>query len=260
MDSHGKKILDLVEDIYNIIEYPACWQGVLKKLAAYIPESKAALTIRNNRLEGIYVDRFKENKIYGFSMDAVNQYIMEYVREDVWIPVEAKCSVGEICRFSEHYDQKKLVDTVFYKEWLQPNNISDGIAVQLFKCENFRVVLNVFLPSGEYKAERLLEDLDLLLPHLLKACRLWMKRLDIVSVDNVNLHLENFKEKYDVTPAELDFLLCHIRFGSAKETAQELGITQHTAYTYTKRLKEKLGVASILQAVLLLDGYTHSFD
>jgi DNA-binding CsgD family transcriptional regulator len=260
MDSHGKRILDLVEDIYNTIEHPACWQSVLKKLVDYIPESKATLTIRNNESKSVCVDRFRENKAYGLGMKGINDYVSRYYREDAWIPIEAKCDVGEICRFSERLSRKELAATGFFKGWLQPNNISDGVAVQLFKCNDFRVVLNVFFPLGEYQEEELLHDLGLLLPHLRKACSLWMKNRGMISEENIDLHLEIFKEKYGVTPTELEFLLCHIRIGTAKETARKMGISQHTAYTYTKRIKEKLGVPSILQAVLLLDGYTHSFE
>lgn len=257
IDRKCKKILRLVEDIYKTVEHPACWQEVLQVLSEYIGDGKAALTIRDNTEKHIYVDRYKQNKVYGFSMDGLGEYITKYHLEDVWIPIEAKCGVGEICRFSTYLPVAELKKTTFYKEWLFTQNIMDGIALQIFKNKDIRIVLNVFFSSSTSQVNKLLQDIEILVPHFCQAAKLWMKSAGIDLGAGINYHQENFKKKYNITDRQLEYLLTHIRTGNNQKTADIMGIDVSTTYTYAKRIKEKLDVKSIASAKHLLEGFTN---
>jgi len=255
----SKRILCLIKKIYDTVEHPSCWQEVLKELSAYVSDGKAALTIRDNNEKHIFVDRYKENKIYGFSNEGMNAYMTKSYLDDVWVAVELASEVGEIRQFSNHIPINKLQETKFYKEWLLSEKIMDGISVQLFKNKDIRIVLNVFYGNKPLQINALLRDIEILMPFLLQATKFWMTDVGVILKGGLNSHSKKIINESKITKREWEFLITRIRTGSNSDTAKIMGITMNTVYTYTKRIHEKLNVGTFSQAALLLDGYTHKF-
>lgn len=258
MEKDCEQLLSLLEDVYETVHDPAHWNTVLTKLSSYVDKGKAALTARDNETGLVDGLDLAITKIVGIDNKLVGSYMNEVCFYDPWIPIEVDhdYTKNPVCLFSNCLEKEKLLKTDFYKHWLQKLNITDGIAVQVFKTEHFRVVLNVFFDDDSSSVQSLCKDIVKLAPHLNRAVSLWMTLNSEYLTPSQQLRTNSLIKTYGVTKRELQIVSSYFRWGNADRAATECNIQPDTVHKNVKIVKEKMGCKTPHSLWLKLLAYT----
>jgi len=258
MDKYCKQLLSSLDDIYETIEDPTHWHAVLTHLSSYVDKGKAALTVRDNETGFVDGLDLAITKIVGIDNDLIGLYVNEVCFYDKWLPFEISHDYSDnpICLFSDYLSKEELFETRFYKNWLQKLDITDGIALQVFKTEQVRVVLNVFFDDESSSIQKLYNDLVVLTPHLKRAISLWVSINTDYSSPKQKLRTKALMNAYGVTARELQIVSSYIRTGHAKVTAKEYKIKSDTVHTNVANVRRKMGCSNAQELKLKLLSYS----
>ncbi len=242
-------------DIYKASAVPVHWQAVLEKLSRYVRNGKSVLTRRSNIDGHIDVKNLLSSKIHNIEQEYVDKYIREIIYYDVWTPCEQKHQVGELCIFSENLPLDELQKTKYYRDWLAPQGINDGIAIQLYNTDIFRIVLNVLYDHESDNINALHNDLKILTPHLCQSVELWMASLEKDDSCYAVVNSDYLENKYDLTPREAEIANLTARLGTYKEIGDYLGLAESTIKSYCEFIKNKMGVRRKHDIMLIASGF-----
>ena len=217
-----KEQSEFILDIYKILIDDSYWQPLLEKLADYVDKGKACITSRSNNTGYVEGDFFIL-KTHCISDEFINKYFVEMQTIDSWILTEQLHDIGDVHLSSVGLEFSELEKTKYYQEWLKPQNITNSVRVQLFKTENYRIVLNVFFDKYTDGVDSLMEDLKTFTPHLSQAVEIWMQ--SIGSEQKSRNHF--FKEKYGLTDREIETVQTYF-INNRKTTAKNLNIEEST--------------------------------
>jgi len=259
MDIYCKQLFYLLEDIYETIEDPTHWNSVLTQLSSYVNKGKAALTVRDNETGFVDGLDLAITKIVGIENDLIGAYVNEICFYDEWLSFEINHDYSDnpICLFSNYLSKKELIETKFYKNWLQKLEIKDGIALQVFKSDKIRVVLNIFFDDDNESAiEKLCDDIVIVTPHLKRAISLWVSLNTNYYSPKQELRTKFLMNSYGVTARELQIVSSYIRTGHAKITAKEYKIKSDTVHTNVANVRRKMGCSNAQELKLKLLSYS----
>lgn len=253
-----KQLLDCISDIYQTVDDPTHWQAVLQRLSETVSGGKAAITIRDNKLGHIDLLDVQNTKHFGFS----NQYIEKVYSDEInlvnnWTDIEWKHELGELCIYHKHLPVNELKKTEFYKQWLEPQGLTDAVALQIFKNEYFRIVLTIKHNEAE-DSEVLLnlyKDLKVLSPHLCQATAIWMALSGIThnySIERYKGRTDYLIERYKLSKRELEVASALVRLSTIKKVANSLHVSQDTIKSHIKSVKKKMGLKTSHEMMLRL--------
>lgn len=239
-----EEINSFILKIYKTVNEDKYWTDVLKTISNFIPNSKVALTIRENKSGYPIMNAAMNFQLYNFNSKFVDQYIQHEYRNDVWLPVEQTLSVGQIGIFSELLEVSTLFQTEFYKSWLQPQKITDGIAIQLYKNQHTRVVLNLFFKKDPPQLQKLQNFLVLVKDHLSQAIQLKMghvNHLNEYAFENKTRYLQS---NYNLSKRELEVAIALYKYKHNQTVADNLHISLNTVKTHLKSIYKKMSISS----------------
>jgi len=244
--------LELIQMIYQTIEEQSLWILVLEKLKSYMHNGKASITIRSNTTGFVDTHDLFETRASGFEQSFINDYITSKYKIDTWIPIEAKHNTGEICLFSEHQSIEVLEKTAFYQQWLKPQKINDGIAVQLYKTASFRIVLNVFYQHNDDDVKRITFILQKLLPFLCQATSLSAKITGISDTENYEGRGRYLQKAYGLSDRESQVAYFYSLYNGSNEiVSTTLNISVNTVKSYLKNICQKMQLEKTKDLVAL---------
>ena len=136
----------------------------------------------------------------------------------------------------------KLLQTHFYKHWLKPIEISDGVAIQLFEAKNIRIVFKIFHDDNTDSVLDLCRDLEAVIPHLCLAATIHMKLLGINSDSEYRNQATQLEKKYAFTPREIEVATASVYLGTNKKIADALGIDESTVKKHIKSVLKKMNL------------------
>ena len=177
-------------------------------------------------------------------MEYIDQYIQEVYLFDVWNEIERGHNLGEVCIFSEHLKFSELEKTKYYKEWLKPQNIKDGIAIQLFKTEDYRIVLNVLFSDDKDGLNKLLADLKIYIPHLSQAVEIWMTSVGARETSPFQIKQHFLKETCGLTDREIAIAHAYMYIDNRNRIAEKFNISPETVKSSLYNVRQKLGGVS----------------
>lgn len=255
-DSRCNDLLEIVYDIYYTITCPPHWQAVFKKLSCYIPNSKCAITRRKNNENGhIDTETFMSAKTFRISKVYIDSYADWGMLIDIWTPIEASFNVGDLCIFSERLPLEELIKTEYYQKWLKPQGINDGISIQLYKNDEYRIVLNVFYNSKIGQEKELHELLRMITPHLCHSVSLWVTLLNNEKFCYSLIDTTYFRNRYGLSKRQAEIANLCVRIGSNKEIAEKLFISENTVKSHFKEIIRKMKVTSRQEVALIASGF-----
>ncbi len=234
----------LVADIYDASLDPSLWTGALEKMCAFVPAAVANIFIQDGVAK-------RANIGYSFGLEAAwnELYLTKYVKLNPVFPALLFCEVGEIFRSSNLIPAAQLAQTLFYREYLQPQGLGEVVGAVLEKCATscatFALILTGSLGQVDEKA---LQRVRLLIPHVQRAV-LVGKAGDppriAAEVQKAGLSPLTFPEliarQFRLTPTELAVMFTMIEFGGVPEAAKVLGLALPTLETRLLSIFAKTG-------------------
>ncbi len=257
--NNQQAILDTISDIYQTVYDPTHWQAVLQGLATRVNNGKAAITVRDNELGHIDLLDVLNTKTFGFSKKFIEQvYTDEINLMNNWVDIEYAHELGELCIYENHLALEELIQTEFYKLWLEPQNITGGVSIQIFRNQYFRIVLTI--KYNELKNSKalmkLFEDLKILSPHLCQATSFWMSLSGISDTpSHYKGRSEYLMKRYSLSKRELEVAAALVRLSTIKNVAESLYISENTVKYHIKVVKKKMGLKTSHEMMLRLFSY-----
>ncbi|PWQ94095.1 helix-turn-helix transcriptional regulator [Leucothrix arctica] len=238
-----KKLYELTSDIYKIGLDWSAWEGVLEYFASYVKNGKGSITVRQNSTFEIDIDNFYLTKTWNLGSESIDPYRRYLYKHDVWASLEYNNTEGKLCVFSDHLPKRELLQTRFYKEWLDPIGISDGVAIQLFETKKIRIVFKIFHDDNTEAVLDLCRDIEKVYPHLCKATEIHMKILGIGNGVDYQTQANQLKEKYGLTPKEIEVATASVYLGTNKKIAESLGVNESTIKKHIKSILKKMNLS-----------------
>jgi DNA-binding CsgD family transcriptional regulator len=232
----------LVADIYDASLDPSLWTGVLEKICTFVPAAISNIFVQDGVAKRADVG-------FDFRLQASWNalYLTKYVKINPTFPSLLFCDVGEVFCSSDIVPAVQMAQTIFYRDYLQPQGLGEAVGAVLEKsitrCAIFAVILTGSLGRVEEKS---LERVRLLIPHIQRAVFVGK------TVDPPRMAAENGKaalspltfpeliaRQFCLTPTELAVLFCMIELGGASEAAKVLGLAEATVKTHLSSILAK---------------------
>ena len=152
----------VIGDVYDAAIDPSLWQQALKSICAYVGGASAVLYWHDAATErGEALHLFNEAPSY------TRLYFEKYLPMNPMFPATAFIDEGVVVATGDIMPRSELVKTQFYKEWLKPQGIEDGLAVNLEKGTTRCSLVNIRTEAAATKTMR--HRLAMLVPHLQRA-------------------------------------------------------------------------------------------
>jgi DNA-binding CsgD family transcriptional regulator len=157
---------ELVDFIYAVLLGEGSWQQFLHKLAASIPNGKAALVMHGitNPGEG-YVPLSA-----GFDDAAIETYNAHYAALNLWQPPLSRRKVGVGIIDDELLPREELIKSEFFNDFLLPNEMPVAAAVKIGGDRRYSFSLATLSAQTDLQHKEAMADrLTDLAPHLRRA-------------------------------------------------------------------------------------------
>jgi DNA-binding CsgD family transcriptional regulator len=160
--SETVELSSVIGDIYDAAIDPSFWKQALASVTAFVRGSSAVLYWHDAaREQAQALHLFNENPEYN------RLYFEKYLPMNPMFPAATFVDVGVVMASGDIMPNEELVETRFYKEWIQPQGIVDSLAVNLEKGVTRTSLINVRteVPIDADMRQRM----ALLVPHLQRA-------------------------------------------------------------------------------------------
>lgn len=154
----------------------------------------------------------------------LQRYVESYAQHDILQPILMATPEGECAPAFAHLQRPEVQNSIFYREYLAPQNIIDNLAVNLIKQSGFaaHVALIRMAPASPFTPAEC-AALSLLVPHLRRAVYIQSRMIHAADQESARLafggvsrHVMLLTERYLV--AEIDpqlAVLLQLRVGDA---------------------------------------------
>lgn len=154
----------LVGEIYDATLDPSLWRPVLRKICAFVPSVSGHIFIQdaNNRYA---------NAIFDWGIDPVyfQSYLEKYARLNPFFPAAFFCEEGKIFSGYDIVPQAQFRRTRFYREWVEPQGVSNTLGAILDKSATSCAVLSLPQARDSPLSEAILARARLVVPHIRRA-------------------------------------------------------------------------------------------
>ncbi len=165
MTTESDTLSRVISDIYDAAIDPTLWQRALGNACTFIGGSSAVLywhDAATERSEALHL--FNDDPHY------TRLYFEKYLTMNPVFPAATFMEAGVLHTSNDLIPQAELVQTRFYREWIEPQGIVDAIAVNLEKGTARSSLLNIRMDAAYGPAdEPALHRMALLVPHFQRA-------------------------------------------------------------------------------------------
>lgn len=165
MASELIELSQVIGDIYDAAIDPTLWKHALRSSCAFVGGASAVLywhDAATERAEALHL--FNDDPYY------TKLYFEKYLPMNPVFPAATFMEPGIVHTTNDIIPQDELVKTRFYKEWIEPQGITDAIAVNLEKGIMRSSLLNFRMDKSYGMAdEKALRRTGLLVPHFQRA-------------------------------------------------------------------------------------------
>ena len=159
------ELSQVIADIYDAAINPALWVRALESACAFVKGSSAVLFWHDAaavRSEALYF--FNEDPHYN------KLYFEKYLPMNPMFPAATFVEAGVVSATNDIMPQDEFVKTRFYKEWVEPQGITDALAVNLEKGVTRTSLLNIRMDASYGLADdEARRRMGLLVPHFQRA-------------------------------------------------------------------------------------------
>lgn len=234
----------LVADIHDASRDPSLWRRVLERICAFVPAAISNIFVQ---------DGVAKHSDVGFDLalqDCWNElYVTKFIKLNPIFPALLFCDIGEIFCSSDLVPAAQMAQTLFYKDYLQPQGLGESIGAVLEKSATRCAVFTVILTGSPGRVEeQTRQRVRVLIPHVQRAVSAGKP------VDARRMAAENRKaasspltfpeliaRQFRLTPTELAIMVYMIELGDVLDAAQVLGLPAATVKTHLLSVLAKTG-------------------
>ena len=138
--SSGEEVSSLIGKIYDAAMEPARWPGVLAQIASFVGGSAAALYAKDAAAKtgDVYYDCGASDAEYK------RLYFEKYIKIDPTTTGHCLAEIGEPVATADILCYEDFLNSRFYTEWVQPQELVDNLSVALEKSAAGASLLAVF--------------------------------------------------------------------------------------------------------------------
>jgi DNA-binding CsgD family transcriptional regulator/PAS domain-containing protein len=128
----------VIADIYDAAIDPALWRQALASTCAYVGGNSAVLywhDVASESSQALHL--FNEDPKY------TQLYFEKYLPMNPMFPAAAFVDVGIVMTSDDIMPNEELIETRFYKEWIEPQGIVDSLAVNFEKGATRTSLINI---------------------------------------------------------------------------------------------------------------------
>ncbi|MGH6737317.1 MAG: helix-turn-helix transcriptional regulator [Methyloceanibacter sp.] len=162
----AEKVSALIGDVYDAALDPSLWPGVLRKAAAFVGGSSAALYSKDvsSRTGTVYYDDGSLDPHY------THLYFTTYIKLDPTTTTLLLADIGEPMATRDLIPYDEFLQSRIYKEWVQPQGLVDCVNTLLDKSATSLAVFGVFRDRAHGIAdEATRKRARLIVPHVRRA-------------------------------------------------------------------------------------------
>jgi DNA-binding CsgD family transcriptional regulator len=234
----------LLAEIYSASLDPSLGTRVLEKICAFVPAAVSNIFVQDGVTK-------RANVGFASGLEAAwnELYLTKYVNLNPVFPALLFCEAGEILCSSSIVPAAQMAQTLFYREYLQPQGLGEVVGVVLEKCATGCAVFSIILTGSLGRVEeKTFQRVRLLIPHVQRAVFVG-KTVDPprIAAENRKAELspltfpELIARQFRLTPAELAIMFAMIEHGGVPETAKVLGLSLPTVKTHLLSILAKTG-------------------
>ncbi|MBS4051208.1 MAG: hypothetical protein KGZ69_08395 [Methylomonas sp.] len=164
----------LVGLIYEAALEPERWQAVLLSFSDWFSAASTTLFVHDFSNHGIHIENGGQSlRAVRFDPDYVANYVEHFTLTNVWIENESLLQEGAVVTSSMLFDDRLLLGTEFYGDWLRPQDLFYSLGGIVAKSGTLGVKMAAL--RSRHKGPYTHEDLAWyarLLPHLKRACEM----------------------------------------------------------------------------------------
>ncbi len=164
----------LVGLIYEAALEPERWQVVLLSFSDWFSAASTTLFVHDFSNHGIHIESGGQSlHAVRFDPDYVANYVEHFTLTNVWIENESLLQEGAVVTSSMLFDDRRLLGTEFYGDWLRPQDLFYSLGGIVAKSGTLGVKMAAL--RSKHKGPYTHEDLAWyarLLPHLKRACEM----------------------------------------------------------------------------------------
>jgi len=138
--SMPEQFSSLIGEIYDAAMDPALWPRVLAQVASFVGGSAAAFYSKDpaTKTGNVYYDCGASDPHFK------RLYFEKYIKIDPTTAGHCFAAVGQPVTTAEILDYQEFLDSRFYREWVQPQELVDNVSVALDKSATGTALLGVF--------------------------------------------------------------------------------------------------------------------
>jgi DNA-binding CsgD family transcriptional regulator/PAS domain-containing protein len=155
----------VIADIYDAAIEPALWQHALASVCNYVGGTWGVLFWQDSAIQ-----QAQTLHIFNDDPHYTKLYFEKYLPMNPVFPAATFMEAGVVHTTTDFIPQHELVQTRFYKEWVEPQGIGDAIAANLEKGTTSSSLINVLMDASHgFENDAARKRLALLVPHLQRA-------------------------------------------------------------------------------------------
>lgn len=161
----AERLSRLIADIYDTALDPSLWAGVLENATGFVGGASASVYAKDAARPHIQISHE-----YGTDPRYVQLYMEKYVKFDPSTNSQLFAEIGDIISTGDYMPYDEFVETRFYREWAQPQQLIDAATGVLHKTATEVAMFSVFRHERDGRVDgETRRRMHLLIPHLRRA-------------------------------------------------------------------------------------------
>src|SRR5262245_17239742 len=164
--SEAEELSLLVGSIYDASLDPALWPDVLEQSARFVGGLSAGLYFKNatSKNGNVYYDAGGTEPQY------TQLYFDKYIKLDPFTTGQILAEIGEPVSATDIMPYEEVLETRFYKEWVQPQQLRDFVTAVLEKSATGAAIFGVYRHERQGPADaEVRRRMRLIIPHMRRA-------------------------------------------------------------------------------------------
>jgi len=185
------RYFELIEKIYDATDTPACWTDFQEQFADLYHGEGCVLYLHDlsscRSLFGHSTLSFVRHTRFDLKYAATAPYFNDNGL-NVWLETSKNIPEGVVFTTNQTISDTDLHKSAFYNDWLKPQGLAYGLGGVVLRQNDISVRLGVTRTKqqGPFTTSDV-ESFRQLMPHLQRACRLYIKRAEAEALRNCTL-------------------------------------------------------------------------
>lgn len=246
-----ERINEMILDIYSETDIYRLRKNFLKKLSALIPHEKSFFDLgykKNTKV--VFFDPVTDN----MEEQYLTSYFKVYESIDIMFWFFSQ-NQNDIYKQTDYITSAMLDTSVFYTEWMQPQNIRYSMGSRVARGDILYGSVNLWRgeQGGDFSDDEI-EILKILNKHL--ALYFYNRYPNGIRRNDENEYSDTLIHLYNLTARESEIVDLVYQGMTSRQIAKKLFISENTVKKHTYNIFKKMKVSSRSQIIKIVHGFS----